>query len=173
MKKNKKILMFTLIILIVTFGSIFFNSKDSNIVEKILVKNIQYNGEKISLIEKLEKTKGKTSLILKSKNRERQVDEFLKNNEIPVEIVDVFTFKTKKNEYIVAIINSYFRVNNQDVSIDEFLKGMYIYNSEGKEMHKVEQKFYLNEDMEYQEFDLSNKNLILQKLKELEKDGEL
>lgn len=36
-------------------------------------------------------------------------------------------------------------------------------------MYKIEQNFYLNREMEYQEFDFSKKNLIFKKLIEKKK----
>lgn len=159
----KKIIYTLIIIGIFILLLAYLSSRDKVGIETTLVSDIQYRDENVSLIERIKENEKETALVIKINNQKQEIDNFPQNNEIPVEIVDVFTFKTKKDEYIITITNSYIQNGSADMDTGGYYKDLYIYNSKGEYMTGFEKKIY--------EIDFDNKNIIIQKLQELESQG--
>jgi hypothetical protein len=159
----KKIIYILIIVGIFILLLAYLSSRDKVGIETTLVSDIQYRDENVSLIERIKENEKETALVIKINNQKQEIDNFPQNNEIPVEILDVFTFKTKKDEYIITITNSYIKNGSVDIDDGGYYKDLYIYNSKGEYMTGFEKKIY--------EIDFDNKNIIIQKLQELESQG--
>ncbi len=136
-----------------------------------LLLSTEINGKKVDILKNSSKkdVKGvdivELLVVDKDSGKKKIIEKFIANNYIPVEIVDFFTFKTKKDNYVIVITNSYVKVNNDMVSHDGYGKDIYIYNSKFKQVFGLEEFLY--------EISFDDKEETLNKLKELEKEGKL
>ncbi len=136
-----------------------------------LLLSTEINGKKVDIIKNSSKKDVNdvdiVELLVVDKVNKKQtlIDEYKASNNIPVEIVDFFTFKTRKDNYIIIITNSYTKINNNVAYYDGYGRDIYIYNSKFKQVFGLEESLY--------EISFDDKEETLNKLRELEKEGKL
>lgn len=179
---NKKILILVLLIplsliLFFSFSIKKLNLEKQHQEELILLNNTSFNDKKINLIQK---TLIKDSdlpihqIFLEDNNKKIILEELLPAGYHSTNINTLFIFYSEKTQKDYLIISTFWDSENMALDISGIFYDILIFDEYLNRLNSVEEAFFdfdSEDDKEYTNNIRSNKDLIIQKLKELESQG--